>query len=137
LEAGARVDARDRPGNTPLHDAAVAGQLDAVKLLLAAGATIDAQDDRGRTPLHEAARKGRAEVAEFLINAGARPDLRDRLGQTPLDTAREANQWEVAKLLLNHCEGAGHCGGARSNTASEVLLLGWEPSPPVVNRATG
>lgn len=54
VSLGAKVDARDVDGATPLHRAA-SFRHEAVRELLKAGASIDARDNRGRTPLHYAA----------------------------------------------------------------------------------
>ena len=52
LAKGAKIEARDNSGRTPLSWASE-GPMDpgVVKLLLAKGANIEARDDSGRTPL--------------------------------------------------------------------------------------
>ncbi|KAI5802177.1 ankyrin repeat-containing domain protein [Pyronema domesticum] len=55
LEAGAKVDAVDEAGMTPLHIICafpVQGCVELAKLLIKHGAKVDVTDDRGRTPLH-------------------------------------------------------------------------------------
>lgn len=74
----------DKYGRTPLHDAVICGDLEAVCSLLAAGAAPDACDDDGRSPLHFAARENRPKVAIALLDAGASVDLADANGNTPL-----------------------------------------------------
>ena len=51
-----------------IHDAASAGNIEAVQQHLAAGTDVNAKDNRGRTPLYRATNK---EIAELLIAAGA------------------------------------------------------------------
>ncbi|KDO16052.1 hypothetical protein SPRG_18414 [Saprolegnia parasitica CBS 223.65] len=60
LRMGADVDAVDSvlSKTTPLIEAARAGRLDVVKLLLSEGACVSHQDFHGDTPLHWAARRG-------------------------------------------------------------------------------
>ena len=49
-----------------IHQAAKAGNIEAVKQHLAAGADVNKRDN-GETPLHYAAIKGHKEIAELLI----------------------------------------------------------------------
>lgn len=49
---GARVDAQDLRGRTPLHWAAVNGSPEAVGVLLRSGACLDVRDAEGHTPLN-------------------------------------------------------------------------------------
>src|SRR3712207_5501858 len=53
-----------------LHDAALAGDAETVRALVAGGADVNEQGDLG-TPLHVAAFRGDAAVAGALIEAGA------------------------------------------------------------------
>ena len=53
-DAGARADAADRQGVTPLHVAAMRGYREGTRLLLERGARPDAADAWGTTPLHRA-----------------------------------------------------------------------------------
>ncbi|MHC4450530.1 MAG: ankyrin repeat domain-containing protein, partial [Planctomycetota bacterium] len=50
------------PRGTPLHHAALAGDLGEVERLLDEGAEVDARDEDGTTPLQLAARTGRMKV---------------------------------------------------------------------------
>lgn len=51
LDSGLSPDAKDRHGRTALHLAALLGQADLARLLLARGAAVDARDRRRMTPL--------------------------------------------------------------------------------------
>jgi len=75
--------------NEALIEAVRAGDLAAVRRLLAAGANPNAGDGT-ETPLHAAARRGPRELVEALIAGGGLEWLPDAEGRTPLDVARAA-----------------------------------------------
>ena len=109
LDAGTDVNAKDKYGRTPLHEAAWSSHKEVGELLIAAGADVNAKGDGGKTPLHDVARKGHRETAKTLIAADADVNAKDDGGRTPLDW----DDGEVADLLRKH-------GGKHStiNTAS-------------------
>ena len=76
-----------------IHEAALEGNIEAVKQHLAAGTDVNAKkedhDGRGGTPLHWAAGEGHKEIAELLIAKGAYVNAKDKSGYTPLDRAIE------------------------------------------------
>jgi len=65
----AAIHARER-GTTALHEAARAGHVEIVKLLVANGANVNAKDISGLTPLKLALGHRRLEVAEYLRQNG-------------------------------------------------------------------
>ena len=91
----AKPDARNRFGETPLHQAAAGGDLAWAKKLIGLGADVNARvqsDERensewGNTPLHYAARGGHVAVAEALVAAKADVNAANALGMTPLHRA--------------------------------------------------
>ena len=66
IERGADVNAAQTAGYRPLHQAAVTGREDLVRMLLDAGADKTARCDRGKTPADYARERGHAAVAEML-----------------------------------------------------------------------
>lgn len=71
LKHKARVDARDARGRSALHEAALAGHVEIIAVLLAAHADVQARDEHGRTPLLDAARGARLPALEALVAGGA------------------------------------------------------------------
>lgn len=86
----------------PLHEAALAGDIEKVESLLAKGADVNERDDegRGRTALHCACEKGHAEVAKLLISKGAYVNA---IGwrKTPLHFAARSGDKATVELLLS------------------------------------
>ena len=85
-----------------IHDAAVDGNIEAVKQHLAAGTDVNAKDEEGWTPLHIAAIRGNKEIAELLIAEGADVNAKNNIGTTPLDLAISHKHTEIADLLRKH-----------------------------------
>lgn len=74
LENGANPDlGGGEKMNSPLHDAAERGSVDAARLLLERGADVNDRNDVGHPPVHLAASKGKAEMVALLLEHGASP----------------------------------------------------------------
>jgi 26S proteasome non-ATPase regulatory subunit 10 len=72
LKVGAKVNAKDKTGSTPLHRAASAGCYDTAAVLVEEGrAKIDSHDKTGSTPLLVAVSCGQANIAIYLASKGA------------------------------------------------------------------
>ncbi len=126
------LETKPEPAKAPdisIHEAAEAGNIEAVKQHLAAGADVNAKDGIGGTPLYivagqstrdflrqagktgdfdgwtplnYAAYWGHKEIAELLIAKGANVNAKDDDGETPLDWAIEFKETELADLLRKH-----------------------------------
>lgn len=68
LEKGADVNAQDKGGLIPLHNASSYGHLDIAALLIKFNTAVNATDKWGFTPLHEAAQKGRTQLSALLVS---------------------------------------------------------------------
>ncbi len=98
----------DERAKMPLHVAAKAGDIAAIKRLLENCADPNAVDATGRTALHEAAVQGSADAVRLLLAAGARlhawavirSDDSEREWGTPLHFAAEHGRTEAVKALL-------------------------------------
>lgn len=106
IRAGAKVDAANRYGVTPLLLAAAHGQgLSVVDRLLRAGADANASTGDHETALLLAARAGNAAAIKVLLAYGADPNVKEGWrGQTPLMWAAAENHLDAVKTLL---EGGG------------------------------
>jgi ankyrin repeat protein len=109
---------RSTAGNMALHDAALVGNLGAVKQLLDGSEPVDALNDDERTPLYLAAWSGQAHVAAWLLERGAAADRRTKQGYTPLFASADRDHVAVVELLLT----AGKCdANALSNDGTSAL----------------
>ncbi|XP_076025909.1 BRCA1-associated RING domain protein 1 [Genypterus blacodes] len=97
---------RNHKGETPLHLAAIKGDVEAVKELLDQGAKPNLKDHAGWTPLHEACNLGHGAVVEALIAGGALLNTTGYENDSPLHDAVQNGHAAIAKLLLQH--GASH-----------------------------
>ena len=102
----------------PVADAAMRGDLEAVRSLLDAGEDVNGARGDGMTALHWAAMKGRLDLAEMLVDAGADLEAGTRLGgHTPLHVASRAAQASLVDALL----GAGADALAATETGATAL----------------
>ena len=89
----------NKPGWTPLHYAATGGHLDMIRLLLEEHAFIDAQSPNGTTPLMMAASYGSPEAVKLLVEEGADIAMRNQKQMTAMDFARRAERRDAVELL--------------------------------------
>jgi ankyrin repeat protein len=86
IKNGARVDAEDRYGETPLYFAAQYGNLEAARLLLSQGANPNSRTRfTAMTPLLAAAEGAHAQLAKLLLASAADPKARNAFGQSARD----------------------------------------------------
>src|SRR5581483_11749487 len=76
------VSAQDQ--GVALLEAAMRGDAEQVRSLIAAGAKADGPERGKRTPLAYAAAQGSTDTVQALLDAGASPDARDEEGVSPL-----------------------------------------------------
>lgn len=89
------------PPDSPVADAAMEGDIEAVRALLKGGADVNAAQGDGMTALHWAAENGDVELTEILLYAGANVQAGTRIGDyTPLHLASRAGNAAVVRVLL-------------------------------------
>jgi ankyrin repeat protein len=136
LQHGARVDAQDSSGQTPLQLAVLAQQARLVGQLLEAGANPERADHRGCTAMHKiaAAIPGQADLAplRLLLEKKAVVDAADAEGWTALTHAVAARRNDLVELLLragavvNRADQGGRTAlmwAASAGAAETVTLL--------------
>jgi len=107
--------------NTSIHDAAMRGNIEAVKQHIATGTDVNTKDNLEGTPLQHAAYSGHKEIAELLISEGGDVNAVGGYSKaTPLHYAARNGHKEIAELLIGN--------GADVNVKDEKkgeTPLGW------------
>jgi ankyrin repeat protein len=94
---------------TPLLNAALAGNISAMKALIDSGANVNEANVYGNTPLHFALRRtsmgrrqGRLDAVALLVTHGANVNSRTRDGRTPLMDASDIGDAGAVLYLVAH-----------------------------------
>jgi ankyrin repeat protein len=104
LAQTSNIDGHDRGENTPLTDAAMRGDTQAVRFLIKeCGANPHASCDcpHHKTALHYASENGHADTVKVLLECGANPLVKDSRNYT---AAQVASNDEVKMVIRNHAE---------------------------------
>ncbi|XP_071079655.1 protein phosphatase 1 regulatory subunit 27-like [Haliotis cracherodii] len=86
-------------GLTPLHQAVLDGNCDAVRLLVNHGADVNMLDGDHWTPLHAACAEGHADIVRFLLKKGANRHILTAEGERPLDLV-DPTDVDVISIML-------------------------------------
>ena len=106
---------RETVYNSPMHQAAFNGDLEALRELLCTAdnkKNINLKNHLGCTPLRLAATAGSQPCVEFLVANGADINLTDIKGQTPLFVAVKNNHPGCVRALVSYGanpDGSPHC----------------------------
>lgn len=118
--AAADPNAKDDDGTTALMRAAMDGQNELVKMILAQpGVRVDERDPLGQTALMMAAARGRTGAVRLLLEAGADPKAADREGASALMRAALFGYTKTAKALLE----GGSEANQRDKAGNTALIL--------------
>ncbi len=94
------VNDRGVLGDTPLHVAAIWGDVTVGKLLLDAGADPNVRGEYGNTPLHNAVSQRNYAFAKLLVERGASKEVRNDDELTAVDLARHMNDSGFKDILI-------------------------------------
>lgn len=121
MDAGAKVDAANRYGITPLWLANVGGNAAFVERLLTAGADVNTtRGDSGETVLMIAARSGHGRLVRMLLSKGATINAAEKVRrQSALIWAAAEGHPDVVQMLLE----AGADPHARTTTGMTALMF--------------
>ena len=89
IQMGAKIDAKNPNGYTPLHFAALQGWKNSnsmMEIFLKKGANIEAENNFGERAIHIAVNHGHYKTVEIVIKYGTNLDVKGR-GQVPLHLA--------------------------------------------------
>lgn len=101
IEKGARADALNKIGMTPLHYACKAGSLSVVKCLHGFGVPLHVFDKRTRTtPLYLACENGHKDIVEYLLKQGVDKEMKPFDGMSHAHIACQNGHTEIVKLLV-------------------------------------
>lgn len=91
---------------SPIHDAALTGDVELVEILIANGADVDERDVSGYAPIHLAIQEGHTEVAKVLIKNGVDVNARlvgdDGRDHSPLYLSIILGRRAVESLLMDN-----------------------------------
>ena len=107
-----------------IWDAAMSGNIEAVKQHLDAGANVNAKNDEDGTPLHFATFHGHKEIAELLIANGADVNAKNNYGDTPLDSAQCTFKFMEPRVIDAHKETADLLRKHGGKTGEELKAEG-------------
>lgn len=102
-EEGYDVNDQDNAGNTALHEAALNGHLDIVKLLIKNGADVNMQSFEmfKDTPLIDASANGHLDVVKYLLSHGADPTICNAKGLTAFESIEDSDLDEQERDIVH------------------------------------
>ncbi|KAJ5413680.1 hypothetical protein N7509_000307 [Penicillium cosmopolitanum] len=150
ISYGANLHIRNRKGQSLLHQAAMKGHGDVLKMILGYNMiSISTADVRGTTALHLAAKYGHKSIVKILLAfPGIEINTRDTDESTPLCIAVRGNQQSVALQILSeesadinafcrHRQTALHYAVRNGNILLVCVLLDFKKLDPNVRDRCG
>ncbi|WP_191014558.1 ankyrin repeat domain-containing protein [Treponema zioleckii] len=123
IKKGAKINAENANGETPLFSAVKGNNQGIIQTLIDNGAVYDtssnlARDHLGNTPLHAAVKWNATKSAEKLIALGIDVDAQNLSGKTALSDTCRANKRDMAILLIKN----GADVNATDSTGRTILM---------------
>ena len=117
------LEARDGNGMTPLHYAALGGNVELINYFVDKGAKLELKNAQLKTPLHLASMNDRKDAAAVLLKRGAGLETQDDYGRTALVLcARERGQAATGRVLI---EAGAAVNAVDKFGASALDLAAW------------
>ena len=112
------IRAQNISTNTPLLEAAVEGNSQAISVLIKHGAAVNERGEFNRTALHQASGYGHVACIHELMVHGADVEARDSYNNgTPLQVAANFNRPACARFLLEKCSASINATNQFGHTA--------------------
>ena len=125
IASGAKLDARDARGRTPLHVATYARQREAVKMLAKAGANIDQLEDDRYDAVTIASVADDTATLALLLSLGANPgQTTSRYDGTALIAAAHLGHDDVVRRLIAAGAPLDHVNNLHWTAVIESIVLG-------------
>ena len=119
LTCGAKADAPDEFGWTPMHEACKSKNEAAVALFIQSGINLNLRTSKQETPLHIATRHNACSIMARLLEAGASVDAANQNGNTSLHLAAQRGFAQAVEVLM----AAGACLRARNALGLTALHM--------------
>lgn len=124
IAAGAKVDARDTAGATPLLVATHTNSIRAAEALIAAGADVNAKDAIEDSPYLYAGARGHDRILAMTLAHGADLASVNRYGGTALIPAAERGHVETVRTLIAAGVNVDHVNRLGWTALLEAIILG-------------
>lgn len=124
LRNGARIEARDAAGRTPLLLAATGGHVEVARLLVNLGADPDAQDDQQDSAWLVTGVTGSVAMAETLLPADPDLGLLNRFGGTSIIPASERGHVAYVRRVARTDINLDHVNDLGWTALLEAVVLG-------------
>ena len=132
LDHKLNVHIPNKHGNSPIHAAALNGQLDICRVLLKRNVEVNSQNNYGSTPLLLALMSEAPDLVQLLLEHNADVHVRNVAGDTLLHCAAIAGRLEVVRLVLK-LDVDVNSRNERGFTPLHLASVGyWEGNPDVV-----
>jgi ankyrin repeat protein len=97
---GAKLETKNKNGNTALNLASLSGHTAIIRLLLDAGAQLETKANMGATPLYSACQSGCLEAVRLLLESGAAVNARTSTGASSLMMASDKGHAPLVRELI-------------------------------------